>query len=158
MSEPEPLRLARQLAPHLAGLHWGIGGSTLLHQLGLEAAPRDLDIVTTEADFAQVIDRLGHSAPWLGVATRPDHAEYASACFARFANQGAVGGHAGAAVDVMAGIAVRRGEHVLRFAFRPDTLRWEDGLPWMSACDWALLYQWFGRPEREAALRRYLAA
>jgi hypothetical protein len=58
----------------------------------------------------------------------------------------------------MAGIAVRRGDQVLRFAFRPETLRWEDGLPWMDARDWLLLYDWFGRPEREAALRRYLAA
>jgi len=158
MSEPGPLCLARQLAPHLAGLHWGVGGSTLLHHLGLEDAPRDLDIVTTEVDFAQVIGRLGHIAPWLGAATRPDHSDYASACFARFASPGGVDGPASAAVDVMAGIAVRRGDQVLRFAFRPETLRWEDGLPWMDARDWLLLYDWFGRPEREAALRRYLAA
>ncbi|MGL4574686.1 MAG: hypothetical protein ACRCV9_07850, partial [Burkholderiaceae bacterium] len=78
-SAPAPLALAHHIAPTLNGLQWAIGGSVLLHRLGLEAAPRDLDIVTTDQDFAPLCAQL---AQQLQRIERTPHPRYVSQHFA----------------------------------------------------------------------------
>jgi hypothetical protein len=56
--QPPPLMLAKEIAPSLVDMHWGIGGSLLLWKLGLETSPNDLDIMTTAAHFGAVSQRI----------------------------------------------------------------------------------------------------
>lgn len=146
--DPPALALARRIAPLLGDLPWGIGGSVLLHHLGLEPAPADLDVVTTVEAFPELRDRL---AGVLEPAAHTPHPKYLSAGFARLADaQGVV-------VEVMAGIAVVDGGLRSTWEFHPATIVRADGLPWMSAGDWLELYRLFDRPARVAQLQRYLA-
>lgn len=150
---PAPLALAWDLAPLLSGLRFGIGGSTLLHQLGLEPAPRDLDLVCATDDFAAVAARLQAR---LEPLPRIAHPRYRTSGFARFKAPG------GVEVEVMAGIEVAAGGEPARWNFDPARLRWSAGAPWMDPRDWLELYRLFDRPARvaqlEALLRRPMAA
>jgi hypothetical protein len=145
---PPPIVLAHRLTPLLAGLEWGIGGSTLLFHLGLETAPADLDIVTTPAQFDELEKRLSQH---LGPSFRPSHRAYRSLHFAKFRSSAGVG------VDVMADIAVRLGSALEHWQFDPQTITHADGLPWMRAADWVVLYRLFQRPARVSQLTAYLA-
>jgi hypothetical protein len=149
MNTPAPLAAAHALAPKLAGLCWGIGGSTLLHHLGLEAAPRDLDVFTTADNFAQVHAVL--TAACGAPGERPPHPRYACAQFARFTTA------QGVSIDLMADIAVRTDSGVQRWQFDPASIEHRNGLQWMRAQDWLTLYQLFDRPQRVAQLTAYLA-
>ena len=147
MMPPAPLILARELAPLLTALNWGIGGSLLLHHLQLITDPQDLDIVTTLEDFPAIHKRL---AGFLGSPNQVDHPTYASTHFARFASA-----HC-ANVDVMAGIRVRTSSGFKFWEFNPRTPFIANGLPWMQPHDWLDLYELFNRPERVTLLRSYL--
>jgi hypothetical protein len=147
-SEPAPLAAAHALAPLLAHCTWAIGGSTLLYHLGIEPAPRDLDIFTTAQDFARVQAALIEVC---GPGHRPQHPRYASAQFAHFTTA------QGVSIDLMADIAVRTGQGLQHWQFDPATIVDESGLPWMRAQDWLTLYALFDRPQRVAQLRAYLA-
>jgi len=148
MELPPPLRLAQDLAPTLLGLDWGIGGSSLLWRLGLAEAPRDLDLVTTAADFPEVRRLISLK---LGDGSDTPHPVYRSRYFARFAPTGPV------SVDLFAEVRVERSDGILEWAFDPATLELRDGLPWMRAEDWVQLYKLFDRPMRVKALTDYLA-
>jgi hypothetical protein len=145
---PGPVVLAMALAPRLGGLDWAIGGSSLLWRLGIEPAPKDLDLVTTPAHFDPLCAALTRQ---LGPGERPPHDRYASAHFLRF------GTTAGAGVDVMAGIRVRRGNELLPWHFDPRRTQAIDGLPWMPPSDWLTLYALFDRPAQVARLQAYLS-
>ena len=145
--EPASLALARSLVRPLTGVIWAIGGSTLLHRLGLENAPRDLDIVTTVDSYPQVERTL---TALLGNGVRPEHDICQSQHFARFAPQ------QGAAVDLMAGIQARVNGQLVAWEFRRDHIAQHDGLPWMSASDWLELYSLFDRPQRVRQLQAHL--
>ncbi len=145
---PAPVVLARDLAPQFGGLDWAIGGSSLMWRLGIEPAPTDLDLVTTPAHFDSLCAAL---AQRLGPGERPPHERYASAHFLRFDTA------AGTAVDVMAGIRVRRGNELLPWHFDPGRTQHIDGLPWMPPSDWLTLYAWFDRPARVARLQAVLS-
>ncbi len=149
MPEPPPLALARQIAPHLTGLTWAIGGSTLLHELGLVSNPHDLDLVVAEDQFMTVAARL---TSIFGPQQRLEGEHLASRWFARF------DAPPHGSVDVMAGIAVVQGGRPGTWYFDPASIRTSDGLPWMSASDWLHLYRLFDRPDRVAMLEGYLAA
>jgi hypothetical protein len=149
MNEPPPLMLARQIAPDLSGLTWAIGGSTLLHNLGLVDSPNDLDLVVTEEDFTTIAARLFSV---FGSHSRPESKYLASAQFARFQ------AYSNCHIDIMASIAVRQGARLQPWHFDPASVRIRDGLPWMRASDWLELYRLFDRPERVALLEDYLAA
>ncbi len=136
------------MAPLLEGVAWAIGGSVLLHHLGIEPAPNDLDIVVTEAHFAECITRLQRVA---GAGHRPSGEGLASTHFQRF------DAGPGAAVDVMAGIAARTATGLVRWHFDASRVRHEDGLPWMFAEDWLVLYRLFNRPARVAQVASFLA-
>ncbi|WP_158755833.1 hypothetical protein [Dyella sp. S184] len=141
--------LAHQIAPHLDGLCWAIGGSSLLCRLGLEAAPADLDIVTTNEHFAAVRERLSGT---MDEQHRPRHANYVSRHFALFRSA------TGVAVDVMAGIAVRTPSGIVQWPYSGSTIETSDDLPWMRAEEWLALYAIFNRPQRVEQLKVYLSA
>ena len=142
-----PLDLAREIAPLLGGLRWGIGGSLLLHHFGLETAPQDLDIVTTPEDFPDAVARL---SAHLGPAIQVDHPSYASLHFARFTSSRGVN------LDIMAGIRVHARTGIQSWNFNSDTVLLQDRLPWMQARDWLTLYEMFDRPERVKLLPGFL--
>lgn len=149
MNVPRPLALAQEIAPSLAGMHWGIGGSLLLWKLGLEAEPRDLDIMTTAEHFESVSQRI---AQRLGEGVRTPHATFQSTHFARFDSAAAV------SVDLFADVRVKRSDELVSWNFDPQRIEHWRGLPWMLPGDWLELYELFDRPERVKALREYLAA
>jgi hypothetical protein len=149
MHPPAPLELARSIAGPLAGLDWAIGGSTLLFRLGIEPAPRDLDVVTTVQHFDEAERRL---AQRLGAGSKPGHPLYRSSHFTRFTSD------RGTRMDLMAGIAVLVDGDLQTWQFDPARIEHHDGLPWMNARDWVVLYSLFDRPERVAQLRSLLAA
>ena len=139
--------LAQEIAPLLVDLHWGIGGSLLLWKLGLEANPRDLDIMTTSEHFDTVRQRLARR---LGAGVRTPHPNFQSTCFARFESEGP------ASVDLFAEVRVRTGEQLQRWSFDPQHLEYWRGLPWMLPRSWLELYKLFDRPERVRALQGFL--
>jgi len=145
---PQPIALARELVPLLAGLEWGIGGSVLMWSLGLETSPRDLDVVTTAEHFSDIRERISHH---LGSPIEVAHPTYQSRCFARFAVEGPV------PLDLFADVRVRTSRGVVCWTFDPRTVNVKDGLPWMRPADWVELYSMFDRPQRASALRDYLA-
>lgn len=146
--QPGPLLLAREIAPLLTRLDWGIGGSTLLFKLGLIDSPRDLDLVVMPRHFESARSRL---SSLLTLRPTAPHPTYVSKHFARFISATGVG------VDIMASIAVRSESTLTTWDFDPRTLSHDDGLPWMRAEDWVCLYRLFGRHERAQQLADYLA-
>ncbi len=146
--QPGPLLLAREIAPLLTRLDWGIGGSTLLFKLGLIDSPRDLDLVVMPRHFESARSRL---SSLLTLRPTAPHPTYVSKRFAHFLSATGVG------VDVMASIAVRSESTLTTWDFDPRTLSHDDGLPWMRAEDWVYLYQLFGRHERARQLADHLA-
>ena len=147
MVAPSPLHIAQTIAPHLEGLDWAIGGSVLLHHLGIEAKPADLDIVVSAAHFAAAENKL---ASLFGAGLQPRHDNYQSEHFSRFIAAD------GTQIDIMAGIAVLKGNELVSWTFEPKLTVMEDGLPWMRAQDWLLLYTLFNRPARVAQLQPYI--
>ncbi len=147
VSIPPPLLLAHAISPALTGLDWVIGGSVLLHHLGIEPAPADLDIVTTEEHFPELQARL---AAILGNCRRPSDPSYMSKCFASFESK------SGVELDAMPGIAARTPSGIVLWSFSPSTIAIEAGLPWMRATEWRELYALFGRPARVAQIEAYL--
>jgi hypothetical protein len=129
-------------------MHWGIGGSLLLWKLGLEAQPRDLDIMTTAEHFPAVSQCI---AQRLGEGVRTPHATFNSVYFARFDGAGA------ASIDLFAEVRVKRNGEWVSWSFDPQNVEDWRGLPWMLPAAWLELYELFDRPERVRALREYLA-
>jgi hypothetical protein len=116
--------------------------------LGLEPAPRDLDVVTTPGDFDEIRERVTRQ---LGPPADVPHSTYQSGCFARFAASGPV------SMDLMADIRVRTTQGIAGWDFDPTSVTVRDGLPWMRPEDWVELYELFERPRRALALRDYLS-
>jgi hypothetical protein len=144
-------KLTRQLAElctALAPYQFGIGGSCLLWQLGLDVQPHDIDIVCTAADFVVITDVL--QAQGYQLQFVPPHPDYAPVHFARFTRSGSY------SIDVMAGITVRQHGELTTWTFNPQRCHWQHGICWMPPADWLQLYQLFNRPQRVAQLRQYL--
>lgn len=137
----------QQLCTMLQPSQFGVGGSCLLWQLGLENTPNDIDIVCTEQDFSRICQLLQSQ---FSLQVAPAHAEYVSAHFARFSREGWPD------IELMAGIAVKHGDAVTNWQFNPQRCHWQEGICWMPPADWLQLYQLFNRPQRVAQLRRYL--
>ncbi len=146
--DPKSIQLARQIAPRLEGLCWGIGGSSLLWRYDNLHTPDDLDIVTTPADFSVFCARV---VPHVQKTPRISSNVYASDQFATFIAKD------GTQMDVMAGIAVMKLGMRIRWEFDPQNIEIDDDLPWMMLADWKALYTLFDRPARVVqidALRR----
>ncbi len=130
---------------------WGIGGSVLLVRLGLLRQARDLDLVCTEQVFPTLAGVLSRHYELLAVMPHP---LYCSRCFQRFRHP------SGLVIELMAGIAVRQSDSASQplrdWAFHPEMLEWQGGLPWMTASQWLALYQLFDRPARVCLLTDYL--
>jgi len=147
MQNTQLLEQLQQLSQTLQRWQFGIGGSCLLWQLGLEPAPNDIDIVCTEQDFPAICQQL--SASFTPQVT-PPHPQYASTCFMRFCRDGWPD------IELMAGIRVKRADTQVSWSFQPQRCHWHNGVCWMPPADWLQLYQLFDRPQRVAQLRRYL--
>ena len=147
MNNTHLLTQLQQLCTVLHPFQFGLGGSCLLWQLGLESEPNDIDIVCTQSDFALICQAL---QPQFSLQVTPAHPDYASAHFARFCRDGWPD------IEVMAGIAVKQGDAVTSWQFNPQRCHWQDGICWMPPADWLQLYQLFNRPKRVAQLRHYL--
>jgi hypothetical protein len=65
--------MARRISPLIGHLQWAIGGSLLLHHLGLNVEPRDLDIVRTLEDFGQISECLASA---FGNPSQTSHPSY----------------------------------------------------------------------------------
>lgn len=144
------LKLALALLQPLAALpEWGIGGSLLLVEQQLQHDFRDIDLVcTTEAVPAldAVLARL--ATP---LQTTP-HPQYCSQFFRRYQHS------SGLEIELMAGIAVRNSTGALQhWQFDAPTLQRRHGLPWMTLCDWLMLYQLFERPEKVVLIQGALS-
>jgi hypothetical protein len=146
---PEPVALARELATRLEGLTWGIGGSVLMWRLGLEASPRDLDIVTTSAHFTTMRERI---ASVLGPGVGAPHPRFRSTHFVRFENPGFV------PVDLFADVKVETHVGIESWSLDEKRIEMLDGLPWTRARDWLELYRMFDRRARVEVLETYLSA
>lgn len=147
MKHPELKAQLQQLCALLQPFQFGIGGSCLLWQLGLEPAPNDIDIVCTETDFTAICAVLNANFSLQPVGPHP---LYASAHFCRFSRSGWPD------IELMAGIAVVQQQQQTQWTFVPQRCHWQDGICWMPPADWLQLYQLFNRPQRVAQLRRYL--
>jgi hypothetical protein len=147
MKHPELKTQLQQLCALLQPFQFGIGGSCLLWQLGLESAPNDIDIVCAEADFAAICAALNASFSLQQVVPHP---LYTSAHFCRFSRSGWPD------IELMAGITVTQQQQQTHWTFVPQRCHWQQGICWMPPADWLQLYQLFNRSERVAQLRRYL--
>lgn len=149
LNDPPALRLAKELAVILRGLNWGIGGSLLLHRLGIEPSPKDLDVVVTPNHWDELTFRLKNK---LGQPFRPHSDEFASSHFHRYENSGL------SSLDVMAGIRVRDANGcMVSWEFVPTHITCDADLRWMLAKDWLEIYRLFGRHERVRQLESYFA-
>lgn len=147
MNNENLLAQLQQLSAKLQPFQFGIGGSCLLWQLGLEPAPNDIDVVCSEDDFSTICREL---AADYQLQTRPSHSEYASKHFARFSRAGWPD------IELMAGIAVKHDNNVTSWQFNPQRCHWQNEVCYMPPADWLQLYQLFNRPQRVAQLRQYL--
>lgn len=137
----------QQLSATLKPFQFGVGGSCLLWQLGLETSPNDIDIVCSEDNFAAICIEL---AAEYQLQDRPSHSAYASKHFARFSRAGWPD------IELMAGIAVKTKGKIQPWQFNPQRCHWQNGICWMPPADWLQLYQLFNRLQRVAQLRHYL--
>ena len=122
MTNSALLTQLQQLSQILEPYQFGIGGSCLLWQLGIESSPNDIDIVCVEADFAAICAEMAKIFSVLPVAPDPG---YATARFARFSKADWPD------IEVMAGIAVRQGAEVIHWTFQPGRCHWQQGVRWM---------------------------
>ncbi|WP_423187847.1 hypothetical protein ACO1PK_06435 [Alishewanella sp. d11] len=138
----------QQLSALLQPFPFGIGGSCLLWQLGLEAQPGDIDVVCREEDFDTICRLLAQHYQPEAVTL---HADFVTRHFARFSQSGARD------IELMAGIAVLQQGQLIEWTFHPERCFWQDNMCFMPASDWLELYGLFNRPKRVETLKRYLA-
>jgi hypothetical protein len=123
--------VARLAAPVL------LGGSGLLHALGLDVTVGDIDLVAREEDRA-VVEAL----PWWRATTTEPTELMRSAWKATLDVDGVE-------VDVIGGLAWLDGDRVVRMPFRAEG-EWE-GVALAPAAHWLLLYERY-KPERARQL------
>jgi hypothetical protein len=131
-----------------AGVPFLLGGSGLLHALGLPVAVRDLDLVLRPGDEDALRAAAG---AWWRSLTREGTALLRSPWKAELA----VGG---AAVECLGGLAWAEGERTVTMPFRAEGT-WRCGgtdVPLAPAAHWLLLYE-HHRPDRAAQLAAALA-
>lgn len=144
--------LLQQIVPILKPYRYGVGGSLLLAELGLLQQARDLDLVCDAEDFAAIRRALcALNSPRLRPLVVSLHPLYQSEFFSRFVAPD------GTEIDLMANIRVRQSAGLIHWQFEPSQLHYRDGIAWMSAEQWLVLYQLFQRPERVTLLQQYLA-
>ena len=74
MTNSALLTQLQHLSQILEPYQFGIGGSCLLWQLGIESSPNDIDIVCSEADFAAICAEMAKIFSVLPVAPDPGYA------------------------------------------------------------------------------------
>jgi len=139
------VEIARAL--NRSGAPWGIGASVLLYYHGLVDAPRDIDIMTTEADadmVASILGGLGNEVPG-----DPGRSLYSTSHFLEYVVDGTD-------VDVMAGFAIRHENGTYVFPFGGAAVAMTKTvkgvtIPLTSLEDWYVLYQLM--PDREPKVK-----
>lgn len=137
----------QQLSHLLKPYPFGVGGSCLLWQLGLENNPGDIDVVCREQDFDSICERLAQHYRPEAVNFNPD---FVTRHFARFSQPGARD------IELMAGIAVLQQGKPIEWTFHPERCYWQNDICFMPASDWLELYGLFNRPKRVETLKQYL--
>ena len=120
MRHPELQTQLQQLCATLQRFQFGIGGSCLLWQLGLEVSPNDIDMVCTEADFPAICDAL--KADGFTAQNTAPHPQYMSAHFCRFSRADWPD------IELMAGIAVKQhfAGQLFQLLHRPRHCLWRE--------------------------------
>jgi hypothetical protein len=124
-----------------------LGGSALLHALGVEVAVGDIDLVLRPGDRAAV-----EALPWWRATTTEPTELMRSAWKATLDVDGV-------AVDAIGGLAWREGERVVAMPFRAAGT-WRCGavdVPLAPAAHWLLLYERY-KPERARQLAPLVGA
>jgi hypothetical protein len=114
-----------------------LGGSGLLHALGLDVRVGDIDLVARPGDRAAV-----EALPWWQATTTEPTPLMRSAWKAALDVDGV-------AVDVIGGLAWAQGDRVVEMPFRAEG-EWE-GVPLAPAAHWLVLYERY-KPDRAAQL------
>lgn len=139
----EPLRLVLDRLAG-AGIQAALGGSGLLHSLGLVDAVRDWDL-TTDATLPEISAALGADIPWHPSPTGDQG--YATVNRINITPNGAD-------IDMMIRFAVHCEGGVVRF---PTIVMGQfQGIPVGSPEVWAVAYQLIGRPAKAELLHDYL--
>lgn len=111
-------------------IHFGIGGSLLLHHHRLPVTPRDIDLVVALADADRAVLLLSE----MGTVVEQDETSlYATEVFQEFMIEGID-------LDLMSGLQVRHDEGIFVYPFAEQTIN-ETGLSFMSLVDWYVIYQ-----------------
>ena len=111
-------------------IHFGIGGSLLLHHHGLPVTPRDIDLVVALADAERAVLLLSE----MGTVLEQDEASlYATEVFQEFIIEGID-------LDLMSGLQVRHDEGVFVYPFDEQSID-SAGRPFMALVDWYVIYQ-----------------
>ena len=125
------------------GVPFLLGGSALLHAVGLDVPVGDLDLMARGEDRAALESA---AAPWWRATTTTPTPLFRSPWKAELDVHGV-------AVDVIGGLAYRAGGRTVRVPFREEG-RWRCGaaeVPLAPAAHWLLLYEAY-KPERAARL------
>lgn len=129
-------------------IHFGIGGSLLLHHHGLPVTPRDIDLVVALADAERAVLLLSE----MGTVVEQDETSlYATEVFQEFMIEGID-------LDLMSGLQIRHDEEIFIYPFAEQTIINETGLPFMSLVDWYVIYQLIpGREQKVVMIEHCLA-
>jgi hypothetical protein len=131
-----------------AGIPFLLGGSALLHALGIPIGVGDLDLVLRPQDHDRLRDAAG--AWWRGSTT--ETTELFRSPWKATLDVG------GVEVDALGGLAWAAGGRVARMPFRAQGT-WRCGaaeVPLAPAAAWLLLYERY-RPDRAAALAPHVS-
>lgn len=111
-------------------IHFGIGGSLLLHHHGLPVTPRDIDLVVALADAERSVLLLSE----MGTVVEQDETSlYATEVFQEFIIEGID-------LDLMSGLQIRHDEGVFVYPFAEQSID-SAGFPFMALVDWYVIYQ-----------------
>ncbi|WP_323679506.1 hypothetical protein [Exiguobacterium indicum] len=111
-------------------IHFGIGGSLLLHHHGLPVTPRDIDLVVALADAERAVLLLSE----MGTVVEQDETSlYETEVFQEFMIEGID-------LDLMSGLQIRHDKGVFVYPFAEQSID-SAGLPFMALVDWYVIYQ-----------------
>ncbi|MCQ4090200.1 hypothetical protein [Exiguobacterium sp. LL15] len=127
-------------------IQFGIGGSLLLAQHGLQVVPRDIDLVVALADAERAVLLLFE----MGIVLEQDETSlYATEVFQEFMIEGID-------LDLMSGLQVHHDEGVFVYPFDEQSID-SAKLPFMALVDWYVIYQLIpGREQKVAMIEQYL--
>ncbi|MGP4079839.1 hypothetical protein ACTWQL_07965 [Pseudalkalibacillus sp. R45] len=122
---------------------WGIGGSHVLYEHGLDIRPSDVDLVIAGEDSEKAKDVLDRIAEKLPSETKPP---YKTKHFNTYLIEGV-------SIDFMAGFAVLHDSGVYELIFDQQSIAYHDeNIPYTSLEDWFVLYHLIPKKGKKADL------